>query len=71
MNKKEFTKIVEKQISNSKLQYSKTDIRVFFHELKDSYHRDGSITDNQVQNWVLIEQDLNRLYKSKMNKDKS
>ena len=70
MKKQEFMNIIEQQIAQSKLPYSKTDIRVFFHELKDSYHRDGSITNSQIQNWVLTEQDLNRLYKAKMKKDK-
>jgi hypothetical protein len=68
MNKPEFINQVKEVVMNSNLKYSPTDIKVFFHELKDSFHRNGTITDSQVEKWILTKRELNSIMK--LTKDK-
>ena len=68
MNKPEFINQIKEAVMNSKLLYAPTDVRVFFHELKDSFHMNGTITDSQVEKWILTKRELNSIMK--LTKDK-
>lgn len=65
MRKEEFIKTMLDVIKDGVIDYNKSDIRFLFNDLKDSYHRDGLITDSQVQNWILTDKELTMLYKNK------
>jgi len=65
MLKIEFIYHLKESIFHSKYDYSndKPAIRMLFNDSKDRLYKDGIITDNQVQNWSLTNNELKSLLK--------
>lgn len=65
MLKMEFIENIEAVIEGSKNVYKndKGAIRFLFCSMLDNYSKDGLITDNQAQNWILTQRELNKLIK--------
>ena len=63
MNKNEFMELIHAIIAGSKNTF-KGDlpaIRMLFNDTKDMYHKNGDITDSQVQNWIMTKRELGKI----------
>jgi len=63
MLKNEFIEDLISIVANSKNIFSNDlpAIRMLFNDTKDKCHKEGVITDFQVQEWVLTDRELNKL----------
>lgn len=65
MRKADFIANIKGIVKNGCIDYNKSDIRFLFHDYKDILHRDGVISDNQAQSWILTEKELKNILKNK------
>ena len=65
MLKKEFIENLECIVAGSRNVFynDKPAIRMLFNDVKDSLHKDGMITDNQVFSWCITDKELSKLIK--------
>jgi len=63
MLKREFIELLESIVQGSREVFNndKPAIRQLFNDTKDMYHKEGQLTDNQCQNWILLDRELNKL----------
>ena len=62
MLKNEFMQEIYLRIEIDKLNFlnDRPAIRMLFNNHKDSKHKDGTLTDNQVDSWILTDRELNK-----------
>ena len=65
MRKADFIANIKGIVKSGCIDYNKSDIRFLFNDYKDILHRDGAITNNQAQNWILTQRELNSILKNK------
>ena len=65
MLKQEFIYNLKEEIFHSGYDYSndKPAINLLFNQTKDDFGKDGIITENQCQNWVLTKREARQLLK--------
>ena len=65
MRKADFIANIKGIVKSGCIDYNQSDIRFLFNDYKDILHRDGAITNNQVQNWILTQRELKSILKNK------